>query len=233
MMASNILSRLLPQTTGSPSVYEELRGRDDLSDAEDIEERAGMASVDEENLAHLDFQLDPALADAMDSQLDLDTTPIREAVSDKNENKAVKAPRWLRKPRNNAEADDGDDEVPLFLLIEGGRASAPFSPLRPLSDASSQGTNPIPVPGPVTRATRAKWQISQDQQQLHQDMDNARAYDGRSTQAIKFPMIGRKEKALWRWANVENLDNFLKDVYDYFLGNGIWSILLSRALNLL
>jgi autophagy-related protein 9 len=46
-------------------------------------------------------------------------------------------------------------------------------------------------------------------------------------------MIDPKEKAMWMWANVENLDNFLKDVYTYFLGNGIWSILLNRALSLL
>lgn len=38
------------------------------------------------------------------------------------------------------------------------------------------------------------------------------------------------EKAMWRWVNVENLDNFLREVYDYFLDCGIWSILLSRAL---
>lgn len=38
---------------------------------------------------------------------------------------------------------------------------------------------------------------------------------------------------MWRWANVEDLDNFIKDVYIYFLGNGIWSIFLGRALNLL
>jgi autophagy-related protein 9 len=42
-----------------------------------------------------------------------------------------------------------------------------------------------------------------------------------------------KDKAMWRWANVENLDNFLKEVYVYYLGNGIWCILLSRTLNLL
>jgi len=46
-------------------------------------------------------------------------------------------------------------------------------------------------------------------------------------------MIHPKEQAMWRWANVENLDNFLKDVYDYFLGNGIKCILLGRVLNLL
>jgi autophagy-related protein 9 len=45
--------------------------------------------------------------------------------------------------------------------------------------------------------------------------------------------VDPKKKAMWRWANVEDLDNFLKDVYTYFLGNGIWSILLTRVLNLL
>ncbi|MCJ1391968.1 autophagy protein atg9 [Xylographa bjoerkii] len=232
-MASNIFSRLLPHTAGSRSVYEELRERDDSSDAGDIEERAGMASVDEENLAHHDFQLDPALADAMGSQLGLDTSPTSNAATDRHESGRARAPRWLRKPRNNAEIDDGDDDVPLSLLIEGGRGEVPLSPLRPLSTTSPQGTNSVPIPGPVTRATRAKWQISQEQQQLHQEPKAVRAYDDRSSRGTNIHMIDRKEKALWRWTNVENLDNFLKDVYDYFLGNGIWSILLSRALNLL
>ncbi|MCJ1403390.1 autophagy protein atg9 [Xylographa trunciseda] len=232
-MASNIFSRLLPHTAGSPSVYEELRERDDLSEAGDLEERAGMASVDEENLARHDFQLDPALADAMDSQLDLKTLPARTIGSDRHESGGARAPRWLRKSRNDAEIDDGDDDVPLSLLIEGGRGELPPSPQRPLSDASPQGTNAVPIPGPVTKATRAKWQISQEQQRLHQDPKTARAYNYQSGQGNNIHIIDRKEKALWRWTNVENLDNFLKDVYDYFLGNGMWSILLSRALNLL
>ena len=232
-MASNIFSRLLPQTGGLPSVYEELRERDDSSDAGDIEERAGMASVDEENLAHHDFQLDPALADAMDSQLDLNTSPTRTAAIDRHEKGATRVPRWMRKPHNIVEIDDGDDDVPLSLLIEGGRGDVPLSPIRPSSDASPQGTDSVPIPGPVTRATRAKWQISQEQQQLHQVPKAAQAYDNRSSSGKRIHIIDRKEKALWRWTNVENLDNFLKDVYDYFLGNGIWSILLSRALNLL
>ena len=232
-MASNIFSRLLPQTAGSPSVYEELREHDDSSDAGDIEERAGLASVDEENLAHHDFRLDPALADAMDSQVDLGMSPSRIAATDRHGKRAARAPRWMRKPHNNAEIDDGDDDVPLSLLIEGGRGDVQLSPIQPSSDVSPQDTNSVPIPAPVTRATRAKWQISQEQQQLHAAPKAAQAYDNRSSLGIRIHMIDRKEKALWRWTNVENLDNFLKDVYDYFLGNGIWSILLSRALNLL
>lgn len=41
-----------------------------------------------------------------------------------------------------------------------------------------------------------------------------------------------KERALWKWANTENLDNFLVEVYSYFLGSGIYCILLSRAVNM-
>ena len=40
------------------------------------------------------------------------------------------------------------------------------------------------------------------------------------------------EAALWKWANVENLDVFLQDVYDYYLENGFICILLQKVLNL-
>ncbi|KAG6862073.1 hypothetical protein C0995_007203 [Termitomyces sp. Mi166 len=41
------------------------------------------------------------------------------------------------------------------------------------------------------------------------------------------------EKALWNWVNVYNLDAFLQDVYYYYEGKGMYSIALSRGLNLL
>ncbi|KAA8904513.1 hypothetical protein TRICI_005458 [Trichomonascus ciferrii] len=41
-----------------------------------------------------------------------------------------------------------------------------------------------------------------------------------------------KERAMWKWANTDNLDNFLVDAYSYFLGSGIYCILLSRAVNM-
>ncbi|MCJ1471644.1 autophagy protein atg9 [Lambiella insularis] len=232
-MASNILSRLLPQTSGSPSVYERLREGDESSDASDIEERAGLALVDEENLAHRDIQLDPALADAMESQLDLNASPSGGASSDRRSTRGPRQPRWLQRSREPIEGDEGDDDVPLSLLIEGGRPNVPRSPQRPLSGISPHSPGPIPIPGPATNATRAKWNSTQDKQRLHQDHVRTPAYAGRIGRVNNLILIDRKERALWRWANVENLDNFLKDVYDYFLGNGIWSILLSRVLNLL
>ncbi|KAI9881856.1 MAG: autophagy protein atg9, partial [Watsoniomyces obsoletus] len=41
-----------------------------------------------------------------------------------------------------------------------------------------------------------------------------------------------REKALYRWTNVVNLDVFLQDVYLYYLLRGFWSILLRRLIGL-
>lgn len=41
------------------------------------------------------------------------------------------------------------------------------------------------------------------------------------------------QRAAWMWANVDNLDRFLYDVYSYYVGRGIWSILLGRLIRLM
>jgi hypothetical protein len=41
------------------------------------------------------------------------------------------------------------------------------------------------------------------------------------------------DRTMWRWANVENMDDFFNRVYEYFQGKGIYCILLARFLNLL
>ena len=40
------------------------------------------------------------------------------------------------------------------------------------------------------------------------------------------------DRAMWRWVNVSNLDNFIRDVYDYYRDSGIRCILLARLLHL-
>ncbi|GAA5982646.1 hypothetical protein JCM10908_006731 [Rhodotorula pacifica] len=45
--------------------------------------------------------------------------------------------------------------------------------------------------------------------------------------------MSAKERALWRWVNVNDLDGFLHQVYLYYVGKGIWAIGLERTLNLL
>nr|XP_018261956.1 autophagy-like protein 9 [Kwoniella dejecticola CBS 10117]OBR84114.1 autophagy-like protein 9 [Kwoniella dejecticola CBS 10117] len=67
-----------------------------------------------------------------------------------------------------------------------------------------------------------------------QEEDRGR-YDGVGKRMGKVGKIGLNgyEKALWKWVNVEDLDGFLQEVYDYYKGKGIWCIALARALNLL
>lgn len=40
------------------------------------------------------------------------------------------------------------------------------------------------------------------------------------------------DRAMWRWVNVSNLDNFIRDVYAYYRDSGIRCILLARLLHL-
>ena len=229
-MASNILSRFLPPALGTPSVYETLRQHDESSDQSDIEERAGMA-IDEENLGgrFQDHELEEGLFDAAASHVTEATPGKSRATSQEPSRRAGQRSKRFQKSPRRDEADEMDDEVPQSLLIEGDQHTHP-----PTLEKPHNETRPPPVAGPATRETRARWQATEEQQRLHQDMNSARPQrriPARHGQPLA--TLDPKEMAMWRWANVENLDNFLKDVYDYFLGNGIWCILLSRALNLL
>ncbi|KAI9755565.1 MAG: autophagy protein atg9 [Lichina confinis] len=244
MAASNLLSRLLPPTTGSPSVYETLKQHDESSDASDVEERAGLA-LDEENLGQQfeGHDLDQAEAAALeDSPAPSDESPppfegdikLRRSAS-WAQNKAPggqpSRPRWMSPGGPFAAAEEGDDEVPPSLLIEGGED--------PTKVSAGGKDDPMlrdhyAVPGPSSAQPRTQWRAARTRQSLYHD-------DPRTTPPAKvaprmrkgLTLIDPRERAMWRWANVENLDNFLKDVYDYYLGKGIWSIMLSRVLNLL
>ena len=207
-------------------MYETLRQHDEGSDHSDLEDRAGMA-LDEENLGtgFHDYELDDALADAAASQA---ATSTRRGPSRGTSTRDVHNRTRGHQSAHRGNADELDDEVPQSLLIEDDDDVFPASRTR-----QSCGIPP-PVPGPTTRGTQAKWQATQDQQRLHpEDQPHPRQPGIPSRRGNALGIMDPKERALWMWANVENLDNFLKDVYDYFLGNGIWCILLNRLLNLL
>ena len=228
-MASNILSRFLPPATGEPSIYETLQQPDESSDQSDIEERAGMA-LDEENLGtgFHDYEIDDALADTTVNQ---DDPPKKRNSSRQSQRtSARKAQSRTRTPHaaGRVNIDDLDDEVPQSLLIEDDQN------LLPALKAKRHRAMPPPVAGPSSRATQAQWRATQEQQRLHQDSNFPRTHGkGKSRKGVPLGMMDPKDRAMWMWANVENLDNFLKDVYDYYNGNGIWCILLNRLLNLL
>ncbi|KAI9788221.1 MAG: autophagy protein atg9 [Peltula sp. TS41687] len=246
-MASNLISRLLPPRTGSPSVYEALREHDQSSEASDVEERAGMM-LDEENLGQRfeDLELDQAEVERLSDSHQHRTTAESSALLGENlkqrrnqswrqqrgTGEALSRPRWMDPSPGSHAAEEGDDEVPQSLLIEGGEGPSATGAVG--EHGPGQQADISSVPGPSTPETRVHWETTKRHQTLYTDSPRVDGPKRAGSQVKKgLLLIDPKERAMWRWANVENLDNFLKDVYDYFLGNGIWCILLSRALNLL
>ena len=189
-------------------------------------------TIDEENLGagFQDFELRDAITEATQSQVDTSRINLRAPSSTRDaipsRARSAKTGGWFPNRMKPAEMDDADDDVPQSLLVEGEDEMPPAQRVR---RQPFRSFSPSRIPSPATAATRARWQATQEQQRLYRDPRPRQAYQKASALA----MIDPKEKALWRWANVENLDNFLKDVYEYYLGNGIWCMLLSRVLNLL
>lgn len=53
-----------------------------------------------------------------------------------------------------------------------------------------------------------------------------------STSKNSLSSLSPKERALWKWANIENLDTFLQQVYEYYLGNGFYCIITEKVIHL-
>ncbi|KAL9102522.1 MAG: hypothetical protein Q9163_002331 [Psora crenata] len=215
-----MLSRFLPSGRGETSIYETLRQHDN-SDESDPEDKVGMG-IDEENLGD-DFR---------DYELGDDAPAAESGIGPSNKQKLRQVTSIKHARSSNAgkrkETDDVDNDVPQSLLIEGVPHMATD---RQMPEDVSM---PPPVPGPSSRTARAKWQAAQRQQRLH-DIPTPLRLQPRilSSRVRPLSFTNPKEKATWMWANVDNLDRFLNEVYDYYIGHGIWSILLNRVVKLL
>lgn len=242
MMASNLLSRLLPAADEN-SAYELLDQHQPRTRRRNNDDNASL-TLDEENLEarFQDTDLEHLLAEAADSQI----TTRSPTFSNNNHNRNMpppsttshNRPRWMQStPARPSAADvDEDDDVPESLLLDNDRPSAGPSKERPRQPDVRPGRLPSPVPGPSTRNARAQWNATRAQQRLHDD--NLRSVPQQRQPRSQLGANGvvftdPKEEAMWRWANVHNLDRFLTEVYNYYLGHGIYSVLLNQYLNLL
>ncbi|CUS06936.1 unnamed protein product [Tuber aestivum] len=236
-MTSRILSQIFNQN--SASIYETLRqhdATDNSDDDDDLEERAGMLALDN------DSDLPPPdLQDSLeDSNFELEQQPPAPAESSFMASENNRRPYFssmsrskknIYAPPRYRDEEEGDDEVPASLLLEVGAGPSK----RRGSTGGRSG-----VAGPALRAVRneplpntwAATGLEGHQAREERRGDRRHQNEGKDfRRQARLGLIDPKERALWKWANVENLDNFLNDVYDYFLGKGIWSIALHRLLN--
>ncbi|KAF1361870.1 autophagy protein-like protein Apg9 [Lizonia empirigonia] len=225
-MASNLLSRLLPSVTDEPfendPLHPQPRRSSTSTDGQhdmDIDEENFGAYFEPQDLEHL-------LEEVSGSQITTDSRAVSPEARRKSNappgiNTANRAAGWKQPGPARPLLADNDEDVPQSLLLEGGPSS-------PQATRRTDGLPP-PVPGPSTRQTRAQWDTTQRQQRLHDDISGAPANTwGRTGQFNVNP----KEKALWLWVNQTDLDTYMKDVYEYYRGHGIYSMLLKRVLTL-
>ena len=236
-MASNLLSRLLPSNNTGRSIYEDLQAHDDASES-DIEERAGMA-LDEENLRFNDDELgNPDVFNGEESRIETESTaflPVQQqrrgAGTGRQPNHPAQRSMFMAQSPRLLE-EDPDDDVPASLLIEGNDRARPSTSRQPRVRHQAI-PNRQPVPGPSTEETRAQWEAAQAQQRLHTD-EETRAQSVPPVRA-NHRIIGgsARDKAMWRWNNVTNLDSFIQQVYAYYEGAGIWCIIMEKVIGLL
>jgi autophagy-related protein 9 len=217
-MTSNILSRLLPSAsdenlTGTTS---RLPRYHDISDSDD----RGSTELDEENLGarFQEQDLEALLADPAESRLSSTNPALDKATGKSRPAKGMNVKSWGKSGNNAGTSTDDDDDVPESLLLDR-KADLPPRP------SDTEGLPP-PVPGPANRQARAQWDSARAQQRLHSD--DSTPFGRRRRQFGVSP----KEKALFMWANVMDLDSFLHEVYSYYYGHGMWSILIKELLSL-
>lgn len=140
-----------------------------------------------------------------------------------------------------------EEDVPSSLLFDQPANSGPsqsiknkqlrlkpqrsvlFSePLRPKRTTFTSGKF-LPLPATTATSRQASKVRKAVQTVFRQNIPNSESSNNVRT---NLGLIDPTQRALWKWANVENLDNFLLEVYNYYLGNGFYCILLSRLLNL-
>lgn len=234
-MGPNPVSYWRHSSRGTKSFYEELRGGGNDDYRSDAENRgvAGLDDMDENNWAQ-DFQdedLDHvARIGVEDSHITASSTGnLAGNTSGSFKRQQLGSSRMGPTSKWTSPEDDGDNDVPASLLVEhqDARLSTRALPRRKQHAAQKQAL----VSGPSSRKSQAQWERAQAQQRLHDTPPN----QGKPSASIATGGIvagDASEKALWRWINVSNLDYFMKDVYEYFLGSGFWCIICERILHL-
>lgn len=240
-MTSNIFAKFLPAPTTEPPIYDAMPQDARASERPESEDGAGMA-IDEENLGERfqDQDLEHLLADAAGSHMTTESTaflpqtapgkrPARQLPGAKSR------PKWMKETLEEGEGLEEDDDVPESLLLDGHKGRGLSRENRDRRRLGAElDSLPPPVPGPSTRSTRAKWEATRAQQRLHED-NTERALPKVPSLGVHshLALTNPRDRAMWRWLQVQNLDKFLNEVYYYYYNHGVWSILLARLIMLL
>ncbi|KAG5636822.1 hypothetical protein H0H81_006738 [Sphagnurus paluster] len=164
----------------------------------------------------------------------------------------------IRKEDKMHEQESSDDEVPQSFMIEADSRKQASSKEKRREESSSGGGRrhalqsaagrKLPPPkstykpsqsqGPNISIPPRPSEVDADENEGTPRSTSSRAFNDtlpqyNTRQPKSMRGLDDYERALWNWVNVYNLDAFLQEAYYYYEGKGIYSIALSRGLNLL
>lgn len=121
---------------------------------------------------------------------------------------------------------------PPNLKLDQPLASQPQSQATAIAPPRA---NPIQKPNgsvlPLYNQPEKYYRKPQQQQQQKPFFSNTNYKTSTTPRATRF-VIPPKERALYLWANITNMDEFLSDVYYYYRGKGLLNIALTRIIDL-
>ena len=138
--------------------------------------------------------------------------------------------------------EDSSDEEPQNFMIEASPAArrATPPPTSPKGKEKEIRRQPLysssrrPASSVLPTTTSNGTPVSIPPRPSELDIDDGRMPElPYEQQHSRMRGLDAHERALWNWVNVYNLDAFLQEAYYYYEGKGIYSIALSRGLNLL
>ncbi|KAI0647440.1 APG9-domain-containing protein [Trametes meyenii] len=145
----------------------------------------------------------------------------------------------IRKADPKEGEQSSDDEVPQDFMIEAS-APTPRRPTSPQKTAKSKEREGRKQPlrrgsKPILPTTTVDMPVSIPPRpsEINPDPTPERSEPLQEPSTRHMRGLDEHERALWNWVNVYNLDAFLQEAYYYYEGKGIYSIALSRGLNLL
>nr|POE51146.1 autophagy-related protein 9 [Quercus suber] len=202
-MSSRVLSRLLPVAEGDVSVYESLKL--EPGHHYDVESQRGLPSG-----SHFH---------------DEDDDPGALLYDDRDAERIPSASTTPERPvkRGNLE----DDDVPPSLMLEPRGPSAASTVVDQRAERNDQAKTAAQL-----RAAQEQYGIYPRPRAGSRSAQSTRRHGKTHSQATA-PRSGPRAEAMWMYTNAHNLDAFLHEVYQYYVGHGIYSIQLARLINLL
>ncbi|KAF2724046.1 APG9-domain-containing protein [Polychaeton citri CBS 116435] len=228
MAASRVLSRFLPVAEGDISVYESMRRTH--TTRSDLEAAHLQSPGDGQYYDETDDVPDELLYNEDDQRSEV--SGRREAMQSPVPGPSAAASPvmerttygWIAGGQRQARAAE-DEDVPESLLLEGkGKGVARDLP----------ATSPL-----EQKRARAEeqWKATQRYHKIHASRQEeplrGRISRPSAGSAPTTAQPNPQADAMWMFTNASNLDDFLLQVYEYYVGHGAWSIILARILSML